>query len=91
LPAQPPAPSATLRADTPAPAMPSPQDLENTTGAWDMYGQDSDKRYNALQVILPLPRQPEAPAAEARGGLPRGMEAAKEEGEGWKNKGGKAR
>jgi len=24
-------------------------DLENTTGAWDMYGQDSDKRYPALQ------------------------------------------
>ncbi|GBF90661.1 photosystem I subunit chloroplast precursor [Raphidocelis subcapitata] len=24
-------------------------DLENTTGAWDMYGQDSDKRYNSLQ------------------------------------------
>ncbi|KAI8473331.1 MAG: chloroplast photosystem 1 11 kDa subunit [Monoraphidium minutum] len=24
-------------------------DLENTTGAWDMYGQDSEKRYNGLQ------------------------------------------
>jgi len=24
-------------------------DLENTTGAWDMYGQDSDKRYPSLQ------------------------------------------
>jgi len=24
-------------------------DLENTTGAWDVYGQDSDKRYNGLQ------------------------------------------
>jgi hypothetical protein len=26
------------------------QDLENTTGAWDLYGQDSDKRYNGLQA-----------------------------------------
>jgi hypothetical protein len=26
------------------------QDLENTTGAWDLYGQDSEKRYNSLQV-----------------------------------------
>ena len=26
------------------------QDLENTTGSWDMYGQDSDKRYPALQA-----------------------------------------
>eukprot|EP00877_Chromochloris_zofingiensis_P007633 jgi/Chrzof1/3122/Cz12g12230.t1_PSAH[v5.2] len=25
------------------------QDLENTTGAWDMYGQDNPKRYNPLQ------------------------------------------
>lgn len=25
------------------------QDLENTTGAWDVYGQDGDKRYNGLQ------------------------------------------
>lgn len=24
-------------------------DLENTTGSWDMYGQDSDKRYPGLQ------------------------------------------
>lgn len=24
-------------------------DLENTTGSWDMYGQDSDKRYPTLQ------------------------------------------
>jgi photosystem I subunit 6 len=26
------------------------QDLENTTGSWDMYGQDSDKRYPAMQA-----------------------------------------
>jgi len=25
------------------------QDLENTTGSWDLYGQDSDKRYPAMQ------------------------------------------
>jgi hypothetical protein len=25
------------------------QDLENTTGSWDMYGQDDPKRYPALQ------------------------------------------
>jgi hypothetical protein len=25
------------------------QDLENTTGSWEMYGQDSDKRYPTLQ------------------------------------------
>ncbi len=25
------------------------QDLENTTGSWDMYGQDSDKRYPGVQ------------------------------------------
>ncbi|KIY97125.1 Photosystem I reaction center subunit VI [Monoraphidium neglectum] len=24
-------------------------DLENTTGAWDVYGQDGEKRYNSLQ------------------------------------------
>eukprot|EP00879_Flechtneria_rotunda_P001268 GHRR01001415.1.p1 GENE.GHRR01001415.1~~GHRR01001415.1.p1 ORF type:complete len:136 (+),score=33.28 GHRR01001415.1:112-519(+) len=24
-------------------------DLENTTGAWDMYGQESDKRYPGIQ------------------------------------------
>lgn len=27
----------------------SAQDLENTTGSWDMYGQDSDKRYPGMQ------------------------------------------
>lgn len=26
------------------------QDLENTTGSWDMYGQDSDKRYPGMQA-----------------------------------------
>lgn len=26
------------------------QDLENTTGSWDLYGQDSDKRYPAMQA-----------------------------------------
>jgi hypothetical protein len=26
------------------------QDLENSTGSWDMYGQDSDKRYPGMQV-----------------------------------------
>ena len=26
------------------------QDLENTTGSWDMYGQDSDKRYPSMQA-----------------------------------------
>jgi len=25
------------------------QDIENTTGSWDMYGQDSDKRYPGMQ------------------------------------------
>ncbi len=25
------------------------QDLENTTGSWDMYGQDDAKRYPAMQ------------------------------------------
>lgn len=25
------------------------QDLENTTGSWDLYGQDSDKRYPSMQ------------------------------------------
>lgn len=25
------------------------QDLENTTGSWDMYGQESDKRYPGMQ------------------------------------------
>lgn len=25
------------------------QDLENTTGAWDMYGQDDSKRYPSMQ------------------------------------------
>lgn len=25
------------------------QDLENTTGAWDMYGQDDAKRYPSMQ------------------------------------------
>jgi photosystem I subunit VI len=24
--------------------------MSNTTGAWDMYGQDSDRRYPALQA-----------------------------------------
>ncbi len=24
--------------------------MENTTGSWDMYGQDSDKRYPAMQA-----------------------------------------
>jgi len=32
------------------PPLPHVQDLENTTGSWDVYGQDSDKRYNGLQV-----------------------------------------
>ena len=27
-----------------------PQDLENTVGSWDMYGQDDKARYNSLQV-----------------------------------------
>lgn len=26
------------------------QDLENTVGSWDMYGQDTKDRYNGLQV-----------------------------------------
>lgn len=26
-----------------------PQDLENTTGSWDMYGQDDNKRYPGMQ------------------------------------------
>lgn len=26
------------------------QDLENSTGSWDMYGQDSDKRYPGMQA-----------------------------------------
>ena len=25
------------------------QDLENTVGSWDMYGQEDEKRYNGLQ------------------------------------------
>jgi len=25
------------------------QDLENTIGSWDMYGQEDQKRYNGLQ------------------------------------------
>lgn len=25
------------------------QDLENTTGSWDLYGQDDAKRYPAMQ------------------------------------------
>lgn len=27
-----------------------PQDMENTTGSWDLYGQDADKRYNGMQA-----------------------------------------
>lgn len=30
------------------------QDLENTLGSWDMYGQDDKQRYNSLQVIVPF-------------------------------------
>jgi hypothetical protein len=26
-----------------------PQDLENTTGSWDLYGQDDNKRYPGMQ------------------------------------------
>ena len=26
------------------------QDLENTIGSWDMYGQEAPARYNSLQV-----------------------------------------
>lgn len=33
-----------------APSLPRcVQDLENTIGSWDMYGQDSKDRYNSLQ------------------------------------------
>ena len=28
------------------------QDLENTLGSWDMYGQEDKNRYNGLQVLL---------------------------------------
>lgn len=29
-----------------------PQDLENTVGSWDMYGQEEKSRYNGLQSEL---------------------------------------
>ncbi len=33
---------------SPTPPLPL-QDLENTVGSWDMYGQDAKARYNGLQ------------------------------------------
>jgi hypothetical protein len=34
------------------PLPPSTQDMPNTTGSWDMYGQDDAKRYPALQATF---------------------------------------
>lgn len=50
-------------------------DLENTLGSWDLYGQESDKRYNELQAefferaAAPLTRRESVLAFIALGGI----------------------
>jgi len=50
-------------------------DLENTLGSWDLYGQDSEKRYNGLQsefferAAAPLTRRESVLAFIALGGV----------------------
>jgi hypothetical protein len=52
------------------------QDMENTTGAWDMYGKDEKARYNGLQSTFftqatdVLTRRDSLRAFVAAGGLP---------------------
>jgi hypothetical protein len=54
--------------------LPAAQDLENTIGSWDMYGQEDKNRYNGLQVRA-LPQRCCWQCAWARWGNGRGMSA----------------